>query len=88
MYEKLIENYINNKLSKEDIKNFAKKENTEITNDEIDIIYETIKKDWKTIYKGCNDDIYDIFENLKSKLSPKVYEKVLELYNNYKKKIN
>ncbi len=88
MYEKLIENYVNNKLTKEDIFSMAKSENIEITNEEANIIYEYVKKYWKTIYKGCNDDIVKIFDELKGKLSSNVYDKVIELYDKYKKKIN
>ncbi len=80
MYEKMLEKYIN-KLTKEDILKFSYKQNIKLTNEELDIIYFYIKKYWRYIAKN---DPASIFMELKEKLSPNVYNKIIELYNKYK----
>lgn len=88
MYENLIKEYIENKLTKGDIKNYCNKKNITINNDEINIVYEVIKNKWKTLYKGCEDDKIKIFEYLKTNLNDNLYNNIVDLYNEYKKKIN
>lgn len=72
-----------NKLSEDDIRNFAFKEGICLTNDELKTIYVYIKNYWHIFFKG---DATFLFEELKDKLEPKTYTKVVELYNKYKKK--
>ena len=84
MYEIFIKNYINNKLSKNDIINFANKENVNLTIEEVNIIYYYIKNYWEIFYKG---DPTTLFKELKTKLSAKAYNKAYSLYLEYKKKI-
>ena len=78
----LIKNYVE-KLTEEDIENFAIKEGITLLDKEKRILYIYIKNYWETLLEK---DSTFIFEELKEKLQPKTYEKVIELYNKYKKK--
>lgn len=78
----LIKNYVE-KLTEEDIENFAIKEGITLLEKEKRILYIYIKNYWETLLEK---DSTFIFEELKEKLQPKTYEKVIELYNKYKKK--
>lgn len=80
MIKTLIENYVN-KLTKEDIILYASKENIAITNDEVDYLYITIKKDYHLFINGNHDEI---FEDLKPNVSIEIYNKLVSLYNKYK----
>lgn len=80
MYELLIQNYIR-KLTKEDILNFCNKENISLTTEELDIFYINIKKYWKEILKK---DPTKIFSELKNKIRPTTYDKMITLYEKYK----
>lgn len=71
------------KLKEEDINNFALKEGVNLTDEELKTIYLYIKNYWQVFYK---EDASYLFEELKEKLSPNTYSKVLELYNKYKRK--
>ena len=50
MYYKLLENYINNKFSKEDIIKFCAYENVKLSDNELSIFYSFIKKYWLWLY--------------------------------------
>ena len=78
----IIKNYIEN-LTEEEIENFAIKEGINLLDEEKRIIYIYIKNYWETLLEK---DSTFIFEELKEKLQPKTYEKIIELYNKYKKK--
>ncbi len=71
------------KLKEDDINNYALQEGVTLSEDELKTIYLYIKNYWQVFYK---EDASDLFLELKEKLSPKAYEKVLELYKKYKKK--
>ena len=77
----LIKEYIK-KITEEDIYNYAKKEGIELTNEELKIIYIYIKNYYEVLLNG---DSTFIFEELKDKLRKEPYEKIIELYNKYKK---
>ena len=81
MEELFLKNYIS-KLTKEDIIAYLNKENIKVSNIDIEVIYEYIKKYFMIFYKG--EPNY-LFKELKDKLSPIVYDKALELYKKYKK---
>ena len=83
MYEILIKKYIN-KLTLNDINNYAKQNNILLQNNEDKIIYDFIINNWKNIYYSKN---INIFDNLKKQLSNNTYNKIIELYNIYKEKI-
>lgn len=67
-------------MQPQDIINYAKKENVDLSNDETMIIYKFIKKHYNEL---LNKDTKS-FSILKEALSPKLYEKILSLYNYYK----
>ncbi len=84
MYEILIANYIE-KISKEDVINFAQKKGITLNNSETDIIYMYVKNHWRTFYNGNPNDI---LAELKNKLETNTYHKLESLYKEYKNKIN
>ena len=83
MYENFIKPYID-KLNKEDIIKFAKNNDVSLENYELDIIYNYIKNDWKTLIFG---NPTPVFTDLKLKLKEETYNKCVTLYNKYKSKI-
>lgn len=76
-----LKEYINS-LTEKDIYNFGLKESITLKDEETKTIYLYIKNYWETLIK---DDSTFIFEELKEKLRPEVYQKVVELFNKYKK---
>jgi len=82
MKDKLLKNYIN-KLKKEDIKLFATNNNITLNDNELSIIYDTIKNDYESILYGNHDKV---FNELKSKVSSDNYDKIINLFFEYKKK--
>lgn len=68
------------KLKKEDIIKFGIKEGIIIKEEEVDFIYSYIKGNYEKII----DNPSDILTNIKDKVSNKVYQKILELYDKYK----
>ena len=82
MKDKLIKNYIN-KLKKEDIKLFATNNNITLNDNELSVIYDTIKNDYESLLYGNHDKV---FNELKSKVSSDNYDKIINLFFEYKKK--
>lgn len=76
MYDYLINQYVN-KLSKKEIINFAFKQGIELTDNELDIIYDTIKNHWRTFVHG---NPRPILEDIKTKVRPLTYNKIETLY--------
>lgn len=80
----LISEYVN-RMEKDDINNFALRQGITLDNSELDIIYNYIKNNYKTI-------IYDnpnvILEEFRFKVRPITYNKIEELYIKYKDKID
>lgn len=83
MYENIIKNYVD-KLTKEDIINYSKKEDIFLNDNEINVIYDKIKNKWKQLYNGNTRVITD----LENKINNKAYNKLIDLYNTYKKFLN
>jgi hypothetical protein len=81
MEELFLKSYVS-RLTKEDIIEYLKKEDIKVTENEINIIYEYIKKYFMIFYKG--DPTY-LFDELRNKLNEETYNKALELYQKYKK---
>ena len=81
MKKELLKTYIN-KLTKQDIINYINKENVEATPEEIDIIYDTIKNEYEVILET---NFMNYFSNYKFILNEKLYNKIIEKYNIYKK---
>ena len=83
MYENIIKNYVD-KLTKEDIINYSKKEDIFLNDNEINVIYDEIKNKWKQLYNGNTRVITD----LENKINNKAYNKLIDLYNPYKQFLN
>lgn len=84
MYEKLIKNYISI-MTVNDIYNFAKKENIIISEKDAQTVLYYIKNYWEIVYKGNPENL---FKSIKNKVSDSIYQKIIELYNQYKNKLN
>ena len=83
MYENIIKNYVD-KLTKEDIITYSKKEDIFLNDNLINVIYDEIKNKWKQLYNGNTRVITD----LENKINNKAYNKLIDLYNTYKKFLN
>lgn len=81
--ENLIKEYIEN-LDEYTIDKYAKSNQIYLSDDETKIIYLYIKNYWEVFYKG---NPTELFKELEEQLSKENYQKILELYNKYKKKI-
>ena len=75
----IIEKYINN-LKKEDILNYANKNNISLTNKETIFIYDYIKTNYKNILNDPN--LLDL-NLIKSNTSDNTYNFILKLINEY-----
>ena len=82
MFSKIIENYIKN-ITKNDILNYSKKEQIELNDNELDIVYNIIKNDYKILLYG---DSTNIFNKLKNRINPTSYNKIKQLFDFYKNK--
>lgn len=82
MQEFLIKNYIS-RLTLNDIDEFAKKHGIELKEQELKLIEQHIRKDWRTIIYGNPKPILD---NIKTKLNNLQYQKIENLYIEFKHK--
>ncbi len=82
MNEFLIKSYIS-RLTINDIDDFAQKHGIELNEQELKIIEQHIRKDWHTIIYGNPRPILD---NLKTKLNNLQYQKIENLYIEFKNK--
>ena len=69
-----------NKLKKEDIKNFALKQNFELKSYELDLIYYYIKNKYIDFFNNPSK----VLEEISNKVRPITYNKINELYNKFK----
>lgn len=83
IYKNLIINYINQKLTINDILEYASKNNIELSKAESIIIYNFIKRNYVNILNGDDSSI----QELKKSLPEPLYNKIIELYLNYKSKL-
>lgn len=74
-------NYIK-RLTKQDIINFSLKQNINLTEEEINIIYYYIKNKYNDFFNGKEQIL---LSEIKTKVSPTTYNKILEYYELYKK---
>lgn len=84
MNDYLLQVYID-RLSKDDINNFAVNKGITLENDELDIIFDCLKKHWRTFYYG-NPKAQ--LEELKQKLNKNTYSKIETLYIEAREKLN
>lgn len=80
----LISEYVN-RLKKSDVENFALKQGIVLESSELDIVYNYIKSNYKTIIYG---NPKEILLEIKEKVSPLTYSKIENLYEKFKDKIN
>ncbi len=81
IYKELVKKYIN-RLSINDLEKFAKKNNISYTKEELNTVYNFILNNYNDL---LNENIR-VFENIKNKISPTLYKKLLNLYIEYKQK--
>lgn len=81
IYKEIVRKYIS-RLSTKDLEEFAKKNNLVYTNDELLVVYQFIKYH----YNDLLDENIKVFEEIRDKLSPTLYKKLLSLYIDYKQK--
>jgi hypothetical protein len=84
MNDYLLQIYIE-RLSKNDINDFAITQGITLNNEELDIIYDYLKKYWRTFYYG---NPKSLLEELRNKLSGEAYRKIEALYIQTKEKLN
>lgn len=82
MYYYLIQKHVE-KLTKEEIEAFAIQHGITLKEEETEVFLFYIKRNWKTILYG---NPKRIFEEVKPKLEPKTYQKMIELYQFFKEK--
>lgn len=82
MYEIIIKDYVN-KLTEEDIINYGKRKNINISNDDSKILYVYAKNYWREFYKGNPNDLID---EIKEKIDPETFNKLYKIYINLKSK--
>lgn len=78
--ERLISEYVN-RMTLEDVNNFALKNGIILKDKEVKVIYDHIKNNWRTIVFGNPRGILD---DLKEKLDSTSYQKVESLYIYFK----
>lgn len=83
MHKLIILKYME-KITKDDIRKYAQSQDTTLDDNELDLIYNYIKKYPKRI---LNEPL-DVIDEIKDDLSNDVYQKLLELYQKYKDKIS
>ena len=69
-----------NKVKKDDIIKYCLKQKIDITNNELDIIYNYIKNDYVRII----DNPIEVIDEIKDKINNNLYNKIIELYDKYK----
>lgn len=83
MNQFFILNYIK-KLTKNDIVNFANKQNISLRDDEIDVIYSYIKTRYQDFLLGKEKEL---LLEIKEQVSSSTYLKILEYYQLYLEKV-
>ncbi|MFA5408784.1 MAG: hypothetical protein WC343_08460 [Bacilli bacterium] len=83
MNDYLLQIYIE-RLSKDDIKTFAKSKGITLESRELDITFEYLKNHWRTFYYG---NPKPLLEELKTKLKDETYCKIEALYMQAKEKL-
>lgn len=79
----MIEKFVNN-MSKDDIINFANKNNLKVTNHEIDFIYSFIKSNYKEVLNNPNSFDIALYKN---EFSNENYLFIKQLIDKYKRMI-
>ena len=82
MKERLISEYVN-RMNIDDVRNFAIQNGVALSEDELIIVYNAAKTEWRTIVFGNPRPILD---DLKTKINPTSYQKIESLYIFFKNK--
>lgn len=82
MKERFIASYVD-RLTKEDILSFASANKISLSDEELEVLYDALKKNWKVILYG---NPTPIFNELKSHLSVTTFEQGIELFYTMKQK--
>lgn len=73
------------RLTKKDIAMFALRQGIILDNNELDILYSYIKKNYQKIIE---EDEKDILKEVEGMVKSKTYDKILALYDKFKEKIS
>lgn len=84
MKEKLISEYVN-RMTITDVRNFAIQNGVTLSEEELNIVYNHAKNNWRTIIFGNPREILD---DLKNKINIVSYQKIEALYVYFKNKYN
>lgn len=76
MKERLIEQYVN-RMTTDDVKSFALKNGINLSDEEINFLYNKAKNNWKTIVFGNPRGLLD---EIKEILDRETYQKIENLY--------
>lgn len=79
MHKFFISQYVS-RLTKDDVMNFSRKNNINLDEQELDIIFCNLKSNWETVLYGNPETL---FRELKKSLKPDTYEKGIKLYHEY-----
>jgi len=82
--EKLIKEYIDN-IDEYTIDKYAKSQNINLSDDELKVLYLYLKNYWQVFLKGNPNDL---FKELEQQINKDNLDKIKELYQKYKEKIN
>lgn len=75
----LISRYVS-KMTKEDVNNFAVSKNVYLNSEELDFVYDFVKKNWEQVIK--NPKLLNL-DRYKNRFSPENFEKIKKLFNEY-----
>lgn len=75
----IVDRYMRN-ISIEDINNFAKKKNIDLSNEELDFTYSFVKKNYQEILK--NPKLFNI-DRYKHKYTEENFDKIKKVFNEY-----
>lgn len=73
-----------NRLRRDDIIKFCNLKGINISNNEIDIIYDYIKYDYKRFFNNPTE----VLNEIKLKVSDNTFKEIMKLYDKYKNKIS
>jgi len=82
--EQLIKEYIDN-IDEYTIDKYAKSQNINLSDDELKVLYLYLKNYWQVFLKGNPNDL---FKELEQQINKDNLDKIKELYQKYKEKIN
>ena len=72
-----------NRLRREDIIKFCNIKGIKLQDDELDIIYNCIKNDYKRFFSNQ----MEVLSEIKTKISDNTFKEIMKLYDKYKDKI-